>query len=217
MNGTNNSGGGRFEDRLLVELKQVVASRASSAEPTQAPPVRRAAWRPRLALAGGAATLGLAGAFLLPTFLGNENAAFAVTENDDGTVTVKINHFSDAEELRRKLADVDIPATVEYLPLGQMCAEPWFTGDSSVGQRLAEPARDGSITFTLDPDEFTGDKSLVVQTSGPNSGIETGTEIMVAIASGPVRACNPVDAGHGSERIEQPPRDAGPGHETQPR
>jgi len=130
---------------------------------------------------------------------------------------VKINHFSDAEGLRRKLAEVGIPATVEYLPLGQMCAEPWFTVDSSVGARLADPRGDGSITFTLDPDELSGDRSLVVQTSGPNTGIETGTEIMVAIASGTVRECEPVDAGHGGERVEQPPGNSVPEHATQPR
>lgn len=168
----------RFEDRLLIELKQVVRNRPAGATPEPPPRMIRPAWRPRLALAGAAAALAIAGAVLLPMIGGQESTAYAVTVNDDGTVTVKINHFSDAEGLRAKLADVGIPATVEYLPLGQMCKEPWFTGDSNAGSRLAAPANDGSITFTLNRGEFTGDKSLVVQTSGPKKGIENGTEIM---------------------------------------
>lgn len=83
-----------------------------------------------------------------------------------------------------------------------MCKEPWFTGDSNAGSRLAAPASDGSITFTLNRGEFTGDKSLVVQTSGPKEGIQNGTEIMVAIATGEVGDCEPVDAGHDGERVE---------------
>jgi hypothetical protein len=61
MNGTKGPGGGRFEDRLLSELKQLVASRASSGELAEPAAVRRAAVRPRLALAGGVAALGLTG------------------------------------------------------------------------------------------------------------------------------------------------------------
>lgn len=195
----------RFEDRLLIELKQVVRNRPAPAIPESPPRMIRPAWRPRLALAGTAAALAVAGSVVLPMIGGQESAAYAVTVNDDGTVTVKINHFSDADGLRAKLADVGIPATVEYLPIGQMCKEPWFTGDSNAGDRIAAPAKDGSITFSLNRGEFTRDKSLVVQTSGPQEGIATGTEIMVAIATGEVGDCEPVDAGHGGERIEQLP------------
>ncbi|MPZ62923.1 MAG: hypothetical protein GEU93_16860 [Propionibacteriales bacterium] len=197
-----NNNYGRFEDRLLAELKQVVARRAADAEPEPAGKVRGSAWRSRFALAGGVAAVGAAAVMVMPTLGGSgTSSAYAVTTNDSGTVTVRIEQFSDAAGLEQKLEEKGIPATVYYLPTGQMCQEPWFTGDADAGARLAEPDNDGSsgFTFTLDPDDFTGNKSLVVEAAGPERGVEDGASLMVAIASGPVGDCEPVGIHSGGD------------------
>src|SRR5918994_1024348 len=118
---------GRFEERLLAELRRVVeegaipAGAPTSAAPRSAPPRRR---RP-LALAGGlAAAAAVASVAGLALTGGGDQAAWAVTSNGDGTVTVKINSLSDADGLERKLASAGVPALVQFLPAGKVCGVP---------------------------------------------------------------------------------------------
>jgi hypothetical protein len=62
-------------------------------------------------------------AIVLPA-LGGENGrspAYAVTENQDGSVTVQINSIEDADGLEQKLEDAGVPAAVHFLPPGKLC------------------------------------------------------------------------------------------------
>jgi hypothetical protein len=113
---------GRFEERLLAELRRVVEEGAIPADaPTPAaPPLRR---RP-LVLAGGLAAAAAVASVAGLALNGGDNAAWAVTSNDDGTVTVEISSLSDADGLERKLAAAGVPALVQFLPAGKVCGVP---------------------------------------------------------------------------------------------
>ncbi len=116
-----------FEERLLTELKRVVV--AQSGVPAHSRLASRAALRRSnvkrrvSALIGIAAALALMLAIVLPA-LGGENGrspAYAVTENQDGSVTVQINSIEDADGLEQKLEDAGVPAAVHFLPPGKLC------------------------------------------------------------------------------------------------
>lgn len=172
-----------FEERLLVELRNHV-------------PVGRGRRLPRLALAGGfAAALAAAaivGVFVLTT---GTQAAYAVTKNADGSVTVQIDSFTDAAGLEAKLHAAGVPAVVNYLPIGKTCKQPWFTpaapaeggmsSTSSVGQN-----GDGATTFTITSDQL-GKNTLVITTqTGPGNA----QALSMGFAQGDVPPCQVVDA-----------------------
>jgi hypothetical protein len=115
---------GGFEQRLLRELRQVVLANSwVSPEPRRpAASGRFARVRLPLALAGAAAAaLAFAIAVGLPGG-GQPSKAWAVDQNPDGTVTVRIDSLSDAAGLERELNDAGVPALVQYLPPGKTCA-----------------------------------------------------------------------------------------------
>lgn len=130
-------------------------------------------------------------------------AAYAVTPQADGRVRVEIAHLSDADGLERKLADAGIPAQVTYLPTGTVCAEPRFTPVAGDSRQMVgfEGGTDGSLAFTLDRADFSTGRSLVIVTSGPQDGPPTtGTEVLAAIAEGPVASCRAQTNGDGTVR-----------------
>lgn len=114
----------RFEERLLAELRRVVAERPSPAAVQGTPRWAPAGlWRRRpLALAGGVAAAAAVATLAGVALDGGEETAWAVERNADGTVTVKINSLSDADGLERKLNAAGVPALVQYLPAGKACA-----------------------------------------------------------------------------------------------
>src|SRR3712207_2642954 len=104
----------RFEDRLLVELQEIVAERAAAA-PSGAPDTvadtatdRAGRWKPRLVLTAVAASLAVVGAVVVPSFVGGDSA-YAVEPQQDGTIHVEIKQVSDAEGLQRRLTELGIP------------------------------------------------------------------------------------------------------------
>lgn len=121
-----------FETELLAHLHGHLAKR----------PVRRrhrrlAAVGTTLALAGVVAAGTITLATLLPT------AAYAVTENADGDVTITLRNLSDSEGLQAELAKHGITATVDYSAgsqqtlSGSSAPQPLPTGSSqtySVGE-----------------------------------------------------------------------------------
>jgi hypothetical protein len=143
MNASQQSLGG-FEERLLAELRRLVAEGPSPAA-VHTSPARRPAppWRRRpLALGGGLAAAAAAATIAGLSLDGGEGAAWAVAPNADGSVTVKINSLSDADGLERKLAAAGVPALVQYLPAGRACAGEHGNGESF------PPAADGKEAVT---------------------------------------------------------------------
>jgi hypothetical protein len=198
--------GGRFEERLLGELRRFVATETTPA------PKRRLRTPRRLVLVGGfAAVLTIAAAAGVPFLSGGGAAlAYAVRTNDDGTVTVEISSLSDGAGLQRKLRDAGVRAVVQYLPAGKACKEPWFTLAWPLDKRSAlketikngEPAIKGGVAHTSDGHtRFTvskalpADETLVIMTRTTGANGEPGAEsIGIALAKGEVKPCVIVDA-----------------------
>jgi hypothetical protein len=194
-----------FEERLLRELRSQVA--APPADRGQ----RRPLWRGRRpVLAGGLAAVlaaaATAGVFFLST---GTQAAYAVTKNADGTVTVEIDSLSDAAGLQAKLQAAGVNAVVEYLPAGKMCKQPWFTPagvGAAGGMHGSEVGRtsDGATQFTISGN-LPADATLVITTqTGPGGERALG----IAWAQGDVPPCEVVDAPAGSGPLGGPPAGA---------
>jgi hypothetical protein len=215
---TEHEQGNGFEERLLRELRRTVADAPEPAPAVRGrrPRVRVTPGR-RLAFGGGAAiAVALAAAVGVP-FLSHgplsNGAAYAVTNNGDGTVTVQINSLQDAAGLQEKLGENGIPAVVVYLPEGKMCQQPWFTAAAratptsglirtEVGQGAGGG---GPITFRIKTDVPAGD-TLVITTS--DSVMRDGhhaSALSIAMASGQVPPCQVVDAPAGSMAGVPPP------------
>jgi hypothetical protein len=189
-----------FEERLLVELRSVVA-----AEPVERG--RRGLPRRRLALAGGVAAAlaaaAIAGAFF---FSAGTQAAYAVTANADGSVTVEIDSLTDAAGLQAKLQAAGVDAVVEYLPLGKMCKQPWFTPAGPAaggGTQRSDVGRsgDGATSFTISGDRPAGTTLVITTQTGPGNERALG----IAWAKGDVPPCQVVDAPPGSGPLGGPP------------
>jgi hypothetical protein len=125
MNRASERSLGGFEQRLLRELRQVVADGPRHSPEPERPVAARKPFGRRLplALAGGAAAaiaIAIVGALSLGG--GEPSKAWAVDRNPNGTVTVRIDSLSDAAGLQRQLNDAGVPALVQYLPPGKTCA-----------------------------------------------------------------------------------------------
>lgn len=117
-----------FEQRLLDELKAVVAERGAAQATTAEGATPTPAWRraPRLAL-GAVAVLAAAVAVLVFNSGGdNPPRAFAVEPHDGGGVTIKVYSLEDASGLEEALAEAGIRSQVTWLPAGEVCREPHY-------------------------------------------------------------------------------------------
>lgn len=183
----------RFEDRLLVELREVVAERpAPSAAP---PPRRRRRPTPRLVLTGAATAAVAAGALIVALGGDSTAPAFAVERQADGNVTVTIHRLSDADDLQRQLRAAGIPAVVDYTPPGKACRQPRGAApsrDDGAGKATSaiETRGDGSMTFTIARGSVGPGETLVVSTSGGADASTVGMQIV----DGPVSPCQLVEA-----------------------
>lgn len=200
-----------FERRLLHELKEVVAERPElSTAPTGRAARRRFGWKPRLALAAVGVAAGVVAAMATPLILDGDrtNPAFAVTPRDDGKVRVEVNalrNHRDAEDLERALEDAGIPSQVDYIPMGTSCQYPRYKSASGVRGPVVTHVKEGAdegasnylLTWTLDPAEFEGDYTLVIE-GHHNHGAkkpkksepgEIAGSIGGGVAEGPVAPC----------------------------
>ncbi|HVS86025.1 MAG TPA: hypothetical protein VHD91_10365 [Gaiellaceae bacterium] len=187
-----------FEERLLVELKTVVA--AEPAERGHRP-------RRRLALAAGLAALLAAAATAGVLLSSGAKAAYAVTNDGNGTVTVEIDSLSDAAGLEAALDAQGVNAVVQYLPEGKICKQPWFTpagrtaGAGGVDQ--AGTARESDhVEFTISTGDIPAGDTLVISTQ---TGAGNLTALGIAVAQGTVPPCQVVDAPAGSGPLGGPP------------
>jgi hypothetical protein len=145
-----------FEQRLLDELKAMVAERGAGQETATEGATRAPVWRraPRLAL-GAVAVLAAAVAVLVFNSGGdNTPRAFAVESQKGGGVTIKVYSLEDASGLERALKDAGIRSQVTWLPAGRVCREPHYTpsqvhlpgGGSFGGMSMGGP---GGITIGI--------------------------------------------------------------------
>jgi hypothetical protein len=125
MNAPEQKSLGGFEQRLLRELRQVVAVNPKAAVSVPEAPARSSVFGRRLRI-GLAATAATATAIAVASAIsiggGEGSTAWAVSPNPDGTVTVEIKSLSDAAGLQQKLDEAGIRSLVQYLPPGKTCA-----------------------------------------------------------------------------------------------
>jgi hypothetical protein len=185
----------RFEERLLQELRTVVATQPA---PSPTPVVHRPARRGRLAAGGLAVAAVAAGALVVALGAGGGvvPSAFAVKHAADGTVTVQIHSLRDAAGLERGLRAAGVPAEVEYAPESAPACRAPKGAESGVTARTGSgggpstdeqgvPAAGGrgkvtsavrvgddGVTFTIDPGTLkTGDKVFITTSDGTVSSI----------------------------------------------
>jgi hypothetical protein len=119
------------------ELLEKIA--ATSAEPAPAAHLARRRRRSRSAESSAGrilrrrvigplvAGLVMAAMFTMPTVTRWGTPAYALTDNADGSITVKINEFRDPDRLERDLARRGVRADVSYVAPGKQCAFGRFT------------------------------------------------------------------------------------------
>ena len=189
-----------FEERLLHELRAEVAARPVDGGR------RRPFWRrSRLVLAGGlAVALAAAATTAVLVLSAGTQAAYAVTKNADGSVTVEIDSLTDAAGLQSALQAAGVNAVVEYLPAGKICKRPWFTPAGRTGgthQAGTGRSSDGSTEFTISGDQPAGTTLVITTQTGPG-GLQA---LGMAYAKGDVPPCQVVDAPPGSGPLGGPP------------
>jgi len=195
----------RFEDRLLSELRAVVAERASLEGVERNRPYaaeslhggRRLA--PRLVFGGAAVAAVAAGVLAVSSGTGDTSSAFAVEPQGDGMVRVEISSLSDAQGLEKALAEAGVKADVNYLAAGMACREPRFTPTADKRQRGETSGSirqtDAGVVFTITRAGIGSDDTLLITASPGPEGM--GDMVGVQIAEGAVSACDPVPAPEG--------------------
>lgn len=187
----------RFEDRLLAELRHVVA-----ANPAPAAAAGRPRTRQRFVLAGGGVAAATAAAVLVAAGGDRPTAAYAVSQRADGMVTVEITSLRDAAGLERALRAKGVPAEVDYSPTaacpdagmpappppGAAAEKHTVVRGESAGPGLSSsggpaPAGaerhamrgqirigpDGIATFGIDPGDLEPGQKVWITTSGPTA------------------------------------------------
>jgi hypothetical protein len=177
----------RFEEQLLMDLKTEMTARNERS--------RRVGRR----LLAGAAVAGLAAvaAVAVPLLTGPE-PAYAVSKNANGTITVELKEFRDADQLEQDLGKLGVPAHVTYLKPYTKCQndrgalvgggydtpEEWR---ESVHYKVARPGAKG---FVIDPRQVGKGQTVVLEfTENPEGPVKSQLNAMVI--EGSVKPCVP--------------------------
>jgi hypothetical protein len=186
----------RFEDRLLHDLRQIVASR-----PAPAAIARRRPQRTHLALGGVGITVATVAIAVIATSGSVTPSAYAVEPGSNGTVTVSIRGLDDAAGLQSSLRAAGVPAVVDFAANGTGCIAPpadasgsgeyptLHTSFDSPGHGSGPVTTSGvqidkdGVRFTIDPGTIKPGQKVYITTS---TGAVTSIGIAVATtAPGP--------------------------------
>lgn len=169
-----------FEQSLLSELRQHVATRAS------ARPASRKRWTVRIAATalatGGAATAAL----IVGTGVVGSSAAYAVESASNGDVVVTIHNLRDAAALERALAAKGVKADVRYAASFTQSSgsQPANAGDKAAACSIALAKVDGALRFTLGAAQIGNGSTLDIITAGSGPS-DVGSPVAVFWSSGP--------------------------------
>jgi hypothetical protein len=186
-----------FEEQLLTQLKNVVATRAArSASPLTTQPARRP--RHRLVLAAGVAVAAVAGASV---FALRTPPAYAVERDPDGSIRVSVYDYRDPQGLQQRIEAFGVKAAVDYLPAGMTCQESRadFVPADRMPLKMVDwaPLSSEDRYFKVHPQYIRAGQTFVytVQLS------EHDQRAAIRLADGPVAPCVPVPGdvvpGHG--------------------
>ncbi|MEV0619299.1 hypothetical protein AB0I81_38695 [Nonomuraea sp. NPDC050404] len=181
-----------FEEQILMELKAEITERAE----------RRRRTVRRLFTGAGVAGLAAAAAIAVPMLTGSEQPAYAVTQNTDGTISVTLNEFRDADKLEQDLKKVGVTTDITYLKPGKVCQqnrgeiigggspEEWENSASDKAARLHLSG------LRIDPRQVGKGQTLVMAFS-ENRGRATGPDVKwqfsAYVVKGQVKPCVMVD------------------------
>jgi hypothetical protein len=154
-----------FEERLLLQLRQVVTDRSEllGASATEPAADRQRRWKRKLALAAAGIAVAFAVAVATPLIsLGSGSTAYALSRHEDGTISVKIYRLhsqAEADALERDLEAAGVPDAEVYYRGDKICPggrpNPLVTAKwLSVGEADAGNDRAGGLT--LDPADLRG-------------------------------------------------------------
>jgi hypothetical protein len=183
-----------FEDRLLAELKTVLAERvervdrADRADREPARPRRVITLRRLLAgtaLAAGVAAVSIA----VPVVIGSHTSAYAVSKNADGSISVKINEFRDPDRLEADLADLGVRVDVDYHRSNLYCPGGYVESDVLTPEQRAELAErwlvtEGKSGFRIYPDRIPAGETAQVRVDADASGHD-----IMWVGNGPPPPC----------------------------
>ena len=170
----------RFADQLFADLMREYRP---TLERIRTPPARarRAVPRP-VWLAAGA--VGLTGAVTAGVVvLGGGAAAYAVTQNSDGTVTVSLNEMSGVEGADTKLRDMSLPVVVVPVRPGCPAINTLPQADRVPAGGMVSLGTSGSITVNA-RGVPAGDTALVATSGSPR-----GWTFALAVIKGPAPSC----------------------------
>ncbi|MFC4111718.1 hypothetical protein [Nonomuraea zeae] len=177
----------RFEEQLLTDLKNEMNARNERS--------RRVGRR----LLTGAAVAGLAAVagVAVPLLTGSE-PAYAVSKNANGTVTVELKEFRDADQLEQDLKDMGVTADVTYLKPYTKCQSDRGTlvgGGYDTPEEWRESvhykvARPGPKSFVIDPRYVGKGQTVVLEfTENPKGPIKA--QLNASVIEGSVKPCVP--------------------------
>jgi hypothetical protein len=188
-----------FEDRLLAQLRDIVA-----AQPTPSSPRRqRRTGRTRLALAGAAVTAAVTAVAIVASSGDVTPSAYAVQSQPGGEVTVSINSLKDASGLESSLRAAGIPAIVSYVPaseVGCLGAPPPKSADGSGSvrgslQRIEKTAGGSGAgpSFSTEAPETRAAPAgaAAEKLGGPGAGLKMGSKVSVNSAGAATFSIDP--------------------------
>jgi hypothetical protein len=171
-----------FEQSLLIELRQHVATRAP--DRAAAPTVTHRRWTLGLA-GGGLATAAAAVAITLALGASDPSAAYAVESQPDGDVIVTVRDLSGASGLERALAAKGVRADITYLrSFSQVDGRTRSTSGADGGECTIALAKVvGGLRFTLAAGQIASRARLDIVTSG-SSPADVGSPVAVTWSGG---------------------------------
>ncbi|MCW2918419.1 MAG: hypothetical protein JWN52_6487 [Actinomycetia bacterium] len=185
-----------FEDRLLAELKDVVAARMDKAPQ----PVRGRRGRRRLVMAGAGIVVAAGVTTAVPVLLGQGGSqANAVEQGPNGSLRIYARDYRHPEVIEQELRGYQVKSTVTFLPEGRQCKEPraHYVPDSPWSSTLLtwdeSNSGDSPPPPLLDVTSVTPSETVVltlqyVKKGGPFVG-------MASLATGPVLPCKMISGG----------------------
>ncbi|WP_242906407.1 hypothetical protein [Actinomadura terrae] len=179
----------RFEERLLTELKEVVAARTAPAPSPTRPVLRR---RAGLAAAAVAAAAGLA--IGIPVLTGDRAPqANAVVRDPDGSIRIYIHDHRHPEVIASRLRGLGVPAAVDFVPNDKRCRTPrgaLTPDDGSLVTREPEDTDERGPFNRLHPDRLGPGRTLVLEVRFTDFGGGAAVASMnVGTATGRVAPC----------------------------
>ncbi|TYK46808.1 hypothetical protein [Actinomadura decatromicini] len=181
----------KFEERLLAELKDVVAAQTASA--TANSHARSVRWRwAGLVTAAAATAAGLA--IGIPVLTGDQAPqANAVVRDPDGSIRIYIRDYRHPEIIASRLRGLGVPAVVDFVPNDKRCRTPRGAITPNDGSLVTvEPEQDDSqgSYSRLHPDRMGPGKTLVLEVSFTSfSEDESVAWMFVGTATGHVGPC----------------------------